>query len=108
MNRIQDYIARHVLVRWNQIIHVRILMFVLKVRRWTGNWTHTHTPTPLTRYQFSCLSDVGEIFIHLRNTTTPPPKQKLKKKTHKNTVSYNLIRGEVLLNCSMYIYVFIY
>lgn len=48
MNRIQDYIARHVLVRWNQGIHVRILMFVLKVRRWTGNWTHTHTPTPLT------------------------------------------------------------
>lgn len=108
MNRKQDCIARHVLVRWNQGIHVRILMFVLKVRRWTGNWTHTHTPTPLTRYQFSCLSDVGEIFIHLRNKTTPPRKQKLKKKTHKNTVSYNLIRGEVLSNCSMYIYVFIY
>lgn len=80
MNRIQDCIVRHVLVRWNQKIHVRILMFVLKVRRWTGNWTHTHTPAPLTRYQFSCLSDGGEIFIHLRNTTTPPPKQKLKKK----------------------------
>lgn len=27
MNQIQDYIGRHVLVRWNQRIHVKILMY---------------------------------------------------------------------------------